>query len=275
MDLADDYPSVKIIAIGAVDTARQVVQYDSEMQHRVSEVLVPLMTESEIREIIKKGAELLNLNFTPEVEENIIIHSAGMASVCHDLCLHLCTEAGIFETSDEKITFTREDWKRALLGYLAASSDKIQSAFEKALKQRKVSPFHHAKIIIECLCDFRQGKASRIELENKIKRIYEKYPKTGMKSRLDGLCSQEKGAILKYDENSGAYAFSDPIYHAYAMAHRKAILESKDNASIPPEHEAFLKAIGELLKNPNIKIRLEGPAQSREVTGHSPQRSLS
>jgi len=43
MDMSGDYKELKMIAIGAVGTARQVVQYDPEMQNRVSEVLVPLI----------------------------------------------------------------------------------------------------------------------------------------------------------------------------------------------------------------------------------------
>ena len=35
MDMSDEYKDLKMIAIGAVGTARQVIQYDSEMQNRV------------------------------------------------------------------------------------------------------------------------------------------------------------------------------------------------------------------------------------------------
>ena len=55
MDMADVYRDLKIIAIGAVDTARQVVQYDPEMRNRVAEIQVPLMTSKEIREIIRNS----------------------------------------------------------------------------------------------------------------------------------------------------------------------------------------------------------------------------
>jgi hypothetical protein len=37
-DVAADYPAVKIFAIGAVDTARQVIQYDPEMRIRVADI---------------------------------------------------------------------------------------------------------------------------------------------------------------------------------------------------------------------------------------------
>jgi len=55
MDHSDQYPELKIIALGAVNTARQVVMYDVEMRRRVAEIKVPLMTEDEIHKIIKHG----------------------------------------------------------------------------------------------------------------------------------------------------------------------------------------------------------------------------
>ena len=48
LDMSYDYPHLKIIALGAVDTAREVIEYDNEMRTRVAEIHVPLMTEEEL-----------------------------------------------------------------------------------------------------------------------------------------------------------------------------------------------------------------------------------
>ena len=98
MDMADAYSDLKIIAIGAVDTARQVVQYDPEMRNRVAEIQVPLMTSKEIREIIDKGEHLLNFRLPEEVRDSIVWFSNGLPSVCHHLCLNICRAASIVET---------------------------------------------------------------------------------------------------------------------------------------------------------------------------------
>jgi len=55
MDLSDEYETLKIIAIGAVNTARQVIEYDEEMKNRVSEIPVQLMTDSEIKKLLSLG----------------------------------------------------------------------------------------------------------------------------------------------------------------------------------------------------------------------------
>lgn len=252
MDLSDDYPDLKIIAIGAKDTARQVVDYDQEMKHRVAEIHVPLMTPEEINAIITKGSSLLNINFSQTFRTLIIQHSAGLASVAHNLCLNICYAANILNTSDEEIQVTKAHWDNALLNYIEESSDNIQNSFEKALNQKRNSQFHHEKIIIEALCDFKNGEAGRIELLQKIQRQYPDYPPSGFKQRLEKLCSTEKGRIFKFNENSGTFSFFDPIYHAYALAHRRAIFESKENTNIFPEASAFLEALEELLRKNKI-----------------------
>jgi len=92
MDMAVDYNDLKIIAIGAVGTAREVVNYDPEMRNRVAEIVVPLMTADEIRTIISTGEQLLNVSFPEQVKQLIVNHSNGLASVCHQLSLNgLCS----------------------------------------------------------------------------------------------------------------------------------------------------------------------------------------
>ncbi|MBI1624700.1 hypothetical protein HF327_009285 [Comamonas sp. EJ-4] len=257
MDLSDDHPELKIIAIGATNTARQVIDYDQEMKHRVAEIHVPLMTSEEIKAIITKGSDLLNINFSDTFKSLIVQHSAGMASVAHNLCLNICYAANVLETSEKAINITKVHWDDALLSYIEESSDNIQNSFEKALNQKRKAKFHHEKIIIQALCDFKNGEAARLDLLQKIQREHTDYPSTGFKQRLEKLCLPEKGRILKFNENSGSFAFYDPIYHAYALAHRRAIFESKENSSISPEVSAFLEALEDLLRKskiPDIEI---------------------
>ena len=47
-DMSNEYKTLRVIAVGAVDTARQVVDYNPDMSNRVAEVLVPLMDDYEL-----------------------------------------------------------------------------------------------------------------------------------------------------------------------------------------------------------------------------------
>ena len=219
MDLSDDYPELKIIALGAVDTARQVVDYDHEMRNRVAEVHVSLMTEPEIAAIIVKGERALNIRFNPEIKRLISRHSNGLASVCHHLCLNMCNAAGIIETREGAATeLTRENCEYAVKTYVEEASDSIKSAFDKALKQRRKTQYDNARLILEALSSLDELGTARTEIHGRIQRTSPKYPEANLKYLLPKLCTLEYGGMLRYDSNSGHYSFADPIYRAYALA---------------------------------------------------------
>lgn len=219
MDLSDEYPELKIIALGAVDTARQVVDYDQEMRNRVAEIHVTLMTEQEIAAIIAKGEKALNVEFNPEIKKLVSRHSNGLASVCHHLCLNMCNAAGIVQTVDgPAFNLTREHCEHAVKTYFEEASDSIKSAFEKALKVRRKTQYANAQLILQAISALPEGGGARIEIHRRIQRSEPKYPEANLKYLLPKLCTPEYGGILRFESNSGLYSFSDPIYRAYALA---------------------------------------------------------
>ena len=231
MDLSDDYPELKIIALGAVDTARQVVDYDHEMRNRVAEVHVSLMTEQEIAAIIVKGEDALNIKFNSEIKRLVSRHSNGLASVCHHLCLNMCNAAGVVETTDGSPTeLTRQHCEHAVKTYVEEASDSIKSAFDKALKQRRKTRYDNARLILEALSGLGESGTARTKIHQRIRRSEPKYPEANLKYLLPKLCTLEYGGILRYDSNSGHYSFADPIYRAYALAQFQN--KNADNFSI-------------------------------------------
>jgi energy-coupling factor transporter ATP-binding protein EcfA2 len=218
MDLADEYSDLKIVALGAVDTARQVVDYDPEMRNRVAEIHVDLMTEKEIEAVIEKGEKALNITISNEVKRLISGCSNGLASVCHHLCLYMCNTMGIVETGPLKLSLTKASFDNAVKMYAEEASDSIKSAFDKALKQRRNSKFDNASLVINALCKFKNTGASRIQLLKKIEESVENYPSKNLSYCLSKLVTAEYGGVLRYDSNSGQYSFSDPFYRAFALA---------------------------------------------------------
>jgi len=234
MDLSDEYPDLKIIALGAVDTARQVVDYDHEMRNRVAEVQVSLMTEQEISSIIEKGEAALNVSFNPEIKRLVARHSNGLPSVCHHLCLNMCNAAGIVQTVVGKpLDLTRAHCEAAIKTYVDEASDSIKSAFDKALKTRRKTQYSNAHLILVAVSALAEGGAARADIHNRIRRSEPKYPETNLKYLLPKLCTLEYGGILRFDSNSGLYSFSDPIYRAYALARfqRQSARPSTDSQS--------------------------------------------
>ena len=217
MDCGAEYPSLKIITLGAVQTARQVVEYDDEMRNRVSEIEVNLMEPEEILKIISTGEKRLNIEFSDKIKKLISKYSGGLPAVCHQLCLNACNASGVISTSEFVIKITNDDMKKAVETYVEETSDSIRSRFEKALKPRRNSTNNFAKITLEILIDFPDTGASRFELLQKIKQRIPTYTDTSLKRVLLSLTLPAAGEVIRHSQNSGLYAFSDPLYHAYAM----------------------------------------------------------
>ncbi len=220
MDMADEYRSLKVIAIGAVDTARQVVEYDPEMKNRVAEIQVPLMNNDELREIITKGSKLLNIHFDEELLPGITNFSNGMASVCHQLCLNVCTSEDIYETFGVEVWIDAEHLHTSLHMYLEQCSDTIKKAFDIAFKQKKKSiKFDNSKIILNAISELPIEGAIRSEVYQEILKKTPDYPQGNMTRYIDFLCQEKGGGLLRFDNVSGRYSFKNPIYKAFAQAY--------------------------------------------------------
>ncbi len=219
MDLSDQYSDLKIVALGAVDTARQVVECDSEMRNRVAEIRVDLMTDAEIENIIEKGAQALNLSFSNELKSLIARYSNGLASVCHHLCMYMCQAAAIRETCREKTGIEPAHFETALKAYVEEASDSIRGAFDMALKQRRKTKLEHASIVLETLSTFKERGASRADLLTKIRKKHPKYPESSLKGMLQKLSTDEYGLVVRLDQTSGLYSYADPFFRVFAMAH--------------------------------------------------------
>lgn len=73
IDAANDYPNVKIICIGAVGSARELINLDSNLYPRITELHVPLLSGQEIKEIINQGCKLLNISMSDNLIEKFHI----------------------------------------------------------------------------------------------------------------------------------------------------------------------------------------------------------
>ncbi|MEJ8845606.1 ATP-binding protein [Variovorax rhizosphaerae] len=236
MDMSDTYPTLKIVALGAVDTARQVVDYDPELKNRVSEIRVDLMEEREIQEIIEKGEKALNINFGL-IKNSIATYSSGLAAVCHHLCLNICDAAEVQETfkGEKPYIVPRTSLPEALKTYVQEASDSIKSSFDKALKKERKSKYNNAELIIRTLCKATDDGMARAELLGKIREGEQGFPNSNLEHYLKKLQLEEYGALLRYSPLSNCYSFTDPFYRVFAMVFFKEAKVSRHGEIVSAE----------------------------------------
>ncbi|MGE6529923.1 AAA family ATPase [Pseudomonas sp. NPDC077382] len=234
MDLAPEYKKLKIICLGAVDTARQVVSYDDEMKQRVAEIHVPLMSDDEIYQIMNKGEQLLNIRFPKTIRGKLIRHACGVASICHQLCLNMCINAGIERYQKDTFSLNETDFDKAVKMYVDDASDTLRGAFDKALKHRSKTKFDSSRLIIKALAVSHERGLARLKLLNRIQEEHPSYTDAILKSHIKKLLESDYGSILRLDSDSGLYSFKDPFYRAYAQT----ILHTENTKS----HDSTSKA---------------------------------
>jgi len=232
MDTADEYPELKIIALGAVDTARDVISWEPEMNTRLSEVHVPLMDDQELLAIIQKGEKLLNFSLPDALKSGIVQYSSGLAAVCHQLCLNICLTAGIESFSPASREVTQQCLDQALQKYVDDSSDTLKAAFDRAYRQKRQGKYSNGRLIVRALIDCEQEGASFGKILAVIRENIPEYPKSNLTRHLLDLQSEHRGALLSYDAASATYRFTNPIYRAFAMTQQPMLAHQKVDIEI-------------------------------------------
>ena len=213
MDLSDEYGDLKIICVGAVNTARQVIEHDKEMKRRVAEIHIPLMLDKEIRKIVENGCEYLRVEIDDNAVSGICDESNGVASICHHLCSLMCDEQDIYETVDEdsdSLKFDYSNLASARGEYLHYASDTIKKALDNALKLRG------SDNVIRALSEIGNDGAVESEIVSKLWEKQLSNDELSVAEILEKLLTTKYGELLKYEDESHKYSFSDPFYQAFS-----------------------------------------------------------
>ena len=218
MDASFEYPTVKIVAIGAVNSAREVLKYEPEMRNRISEIEVPLMLSENLEKIIDKGSELLNIIITKKTRAKIVAYSYGLPAITHQLCSLLCDINGVLTTHDSASRYSIDDstFSAVLDEYILENSDTFKSIYEVATKITHKRKFDNPKDIFEAIlsCDDSDG-ATINEMKDFIKTKDNSYNGNNLMKYVDELTTVERGEILRKNNDSDKYYFQSPFVKSY------------------------------------------------------------
>jgi len=262
MDVSYDYPELRIIAIGAVGTARQVIQYDNEMNTRVAEIFVPLMSEKELRKIITIGANKLNLKFDEDVIKNITKISCGLAAICHQICLNICLNRRIYKTFDDYInekigkdtaTIRMSDYNLAVVKYVEEKSDSFKSEYDKAIKIDSSVKVNKAKVILHCIIELKKDEFYLSDITRYISKTEYSITETEVTQIINEFITAERSEILFYDINTNTYQFNNIFLKAYCKLRFES--EKSDEVDIRKRENKIinhLMSVVEIDKNKNL-----------------------
>lgn len=217
MDKSTLYPSTKIIAIGAVNTAREILQFDPEMKNRISEIEVPLMSSEELGNIILRGENLLKISILENIKEKVIVYSSGLPSVTHHLCYLMCDELKIKKTNAniKKLEIHFPTLEKAIDEYLQEYSDTFKAIFEQAIKIKRNRKFDNPIEIFRGILAHKKETFCVKDVLSKIQLLHSEYKGNNLEKYIYELTTSEKGEILRHLEDSDTYHFANPFIKAY------------------------------------------------------------
>ena len=264
MDAAAEHRTVRIVAIGAVATARQVVDYDPEMANRVAQIEVPLMSADELTEIMQKGEDLLNVRIAPALRENIIYCSNGLPAICHQLCLNMCQVANVVETQINPVVFTSDQLQRALREWLEYSKDSLQGEYDRAVRAERIKKFDNCRIVVNALGALPPDGGTHHDILSEINKEVPEYRASNLTHYLRKLESAACGNIISRDAASNRYFFTSPMMHAYV----RTLSRKSQKASLKDPHR-FTIDLSEFYKtivNENFTYNIDVGKLSVPVT---------
>ena len=208
VDNANDYPTSKIICIGACQSAHELIQLDPNLKTRVSEVSVPLLKDEEIKKIIENGFSLLNVVPSTSLVEKLVYYSDRLGAFAHQMCMDICKGKGITHTTLKKQKIDDNSFQYAVDGFIKRSSDTLKSIYEAAVKNEL------GWYILKTFSNNVMDKLSLDEIYKMVNRGKGSFNREQIKEKLEELMSPSFN-IIYYNSNSEKYAVSTPFWHRF------------------------------------------------------------
>jgi hypothetical protein len=101
------------IVLGIWREANRLIQFNGDLLDRITEVPVEPWELNDFKKVIRKGSELLNVDFSGVIDQ-LIRDSFDSIGVVQEICKSCCIDAGVTQTSDNKIVIARNNLDLAL-----------------------------------------------------------------------------------------------------------------------------------------------------------------
>jgi Cdc6-like AAA superfamily ATPase len=221
----EDEEMSKIVIAGVASNSKELLPRDPQVRRRVQDINVPPMSEEQLRDILRRGSKLLNVNFSDHAREAIVQASDGFPFYTHHFAFHAVEEARAKSASGQAERITIEDFEVALEEALSQVQLQLTTSYLRAVEPTRSKQLR--KRILEALASCPNRVASLSE----IRAVYlEKNPddegarKSGFFQKpLAELVGQYGILVERRPEGADTplYGFTDPLMRAYIRLYEK------------------------------------------------------
>lgn len=224
---------VRVICIGAVGTARELVEFDNNLSSRVAEISVPLLSDDEIKRIINKGCTLLNIKMSKELIDNIVYYSNNIGALAHQMCFDICYASKITKSKIIKEEINNNCLISAVESFVKSNSDTFTKVYDSIILLKP-----YAWNVLKTFDTLEKESLSIDEIESAL-------PKENLDNTEEVhnflliLGTLDYNSLIRYDVNSQRYSISTPFFRAFLKM--KFELERLETEKVKQKKEARKK----------------------------------
>lgn len=234
MDEANNYPDLKVVCIGAVESPRELIRKEADLHNRVSELEIPMLSDKELKTLISIGSSALNISMSEALIEKIVHYSNNIASLAHQMCRDICFYNQIKKTRLRNITIDDDKFSIVIDSFIKANSDSLKCIYDLCTKQ-KIGWY-----VLRTMLSFSKP-ASLNEVFDKLAKAHHYYNVNEIQAALDEMAS-DRMKILQFSFKIEKYSISTPFWRAFLNMQL-----SKEKS----EKEKLNKA----KKNPRLRVK--------------------
>ena len=226
-----------VILVGVSDTVDELLTDHASINRALVQIKLPRMESKELREILSKAEQTIEVTFSDDAAKLIVRMSQGLPHYTHLLGLHSVRRA----TQRNSADIERDD----VFGALRDSASNAQQSVTEKYTKATHSPYKNAlyrQILLACALAATQssddlGYFMPSAVVNPLEQILKRKPSIAtFNNHLSEFCSDRRGEILERTGHARAYRFRfcDPLLIPYVFMDSVSteMIERKDLISL-------------------------------------------
>jgi Cdc6-like AAA superfamily ATPase len=131
--LSDAGTNITLIIVGVADNVTELIKSHASIERCTSEILMPRMTASELKEIIEKRLKQLGMTIEADAKWKIINLAKGLPQYVHGLGKLSCFEA----IKARRLDLSTSDTDKAILDLLETSEQSFKRNYDEATRSNQ------------------------------------------------------------------------------------------------------------------------------------------
>lgn len=215
--LSDNSTSIKIMIVGIAENVINLIGNHQSLERCLMQIKMPRMSETELKEIITKGFEELEMKITRQATQKILNFSSGFPHYTHLLCKYSIKNA----LENEKAEVKADEFKLAIRQAIDNATEQLRDSYSKAIMSN--SSKSQWKPVIQACATCKSDEFdsfSTTDILNQFNSITGKNSiRENITHNLGKLCQDERGSVLEKmgTGKSIRYRFFNPMMKPFVL----------------------------------------------------------